>query len=354
MCDITNGNDRIITHKHTGTAVIDKIKVVLASMKGATSMRTTALTTRLKTLRRQMCALGRKIKSSEEKESKELAASVTGRVAKAMHGYERFLRWGRHYLIALSRALELQQSTNEKDEALSSFGGALFKETRDLGKKIFLKMEMPKKDIVKKNTTSTTATRTFRTVTTAPATYYGGGGCFGESCTVSLESGENIGVNQVRSGDRVRVVTKRGTQDFVEVKCAVHIETTIPVDLSVLPGGVVLSSKHPTRRLGETLYTQPIRMTQRLKKSKTTLFNFVLDRPECALIINNRYECLTFAHGHVDSDIVKHEFYGTHRVVDSLKQCSNDWSKPLCVRAVCDKSSDRVIRFCCVGSDFRK
>ena len=48
--------------------------------------------------------------------------SVRGRMKKALEGMPRFNRWGKHFLRSMARALQLQQCTNMKDEALSVYG----------------------------------------------------------------------------------------------------------------------------------------------------------------------------------------------------------------------------------------
>ena len=71
---------------------------------------------------------------------------------------------------------------------------------------------------------------------------------------------------------------------------------------------------HPIRHNGK--WTFPALLYGYVDRLLTTVYNLVLDRGH---IINaSGTECVTLAHGLMDP-VVKHDFFGTHAVVDSMK-----------------------------------
>ena len=74
-----------------------------------------------------------------------LKGDLNGRMAKALQGQDRFNRWGKHYLRALTRSHQLSQCTNFMDPGLQVYGGELFREHRDAGDQVFLSLPPPKK-----------------------------------------------------------------------------------------------------------------------------------------------------------------------------------------------------------------
>jgi len=67
-----------------------------------------------------------------------LSADVSGRMTKAFEGYDRFARWGEHYVRAICRSHQLMQSTNFKDQGLQAYGGPFFNKLKKDGEKAFL------------------------------------------------------------------------------------------------------------------------------------------------------------------------------------------------------------------------
>ena len=74
---------------------------------------------------------------------KSLQADVAGRMSKALQGRDRYERWGKHYLRAITRAHELQLCTNFMDGGLQAYGGRLFRDLRARGNQIFVSLPPP-------------------------------------------------------------------------------------------------------------------------------------------------------------------------------------------------------------------
>mmetsp|Transcript_10466 Transcript_10466/g.19260 ORF Transcript_10466/g.19260 Transcript_10466/m.19260 type:complete len:738 (+) Transcript_10466:69-2282(+) len=107
-----------------------------------------------------------------------VAEDVTGRMTKALDGKDRFNRWGKHYLRALTRAHQLQVCTNFMDKGLQDYGGTLFKALRDEGDAVFLSLPAPKASAPAPNPRPSVTSTASRPRSPSPdmKTYYGGGG----------------------------------------------------------------------------------------------------------------------------------------------------------------------------------
>jgi hypothetical protein len=74
---------------------------------------------------------------------KALLADVGGRMTKSLTGRDRFNRWGKHFLRAITRAHQVQLCTNFMDPGLQMYGGTVFKELVQKGTTVFTGMGAP-------------------------------------------------------------------------------------------------------------------------------------------------------------------------------------------------------------------
>uniref|UniRef100_A0A0G4I825 RING-type domain-containing protein n=1 Tax=Chromera velia CCMP2878 TaxID=1169474 RepID=A0A0G4I825_9ALVE len=309
---------------------------------------------------------------------------VSGRMAKSLNTRQRFERWGRHYLRALVRSHQLQQSTNFMDPGLKVYGGSLFKHLREIGGKIFVELPPPTPSVDSTLTLREAMERAARgqygqqqqqqqrrspgrqrnrnrgggsrgntgAAAAAPprdpspdppsppsrtvdmSEYYdAGGGCFGpDSLVVRLEKGVSASVplRQVRKGDVVKVAG--GPSEWAEVVCVVLIPLSGERQrrLVPLPGGLVISPKHPVREKGTAEWIRPVDAMREDRNSEgdsnkeersPPLTDFllmpVLDRTHVLEV--NGWECVTWGHG-LSGPVVHHPFYGTSDCVESLRR----------------------------------
>lgn len=140
--------------------------------------------------RESMLALGTEIETYElsfggvATELAGLRIDVTGRMSKALDGEERFNRWGKHYLRALTRAHQLQLCTNFMDTGLQVYGGQLFRALREEGDATFVSLPPPKPSNKRPSPQRTTTTASVAAPYTAPVAdsgpdmqdYYAGSG----------------------------------------------------------------------------------------------------------------------------------------------------------------------------------
>eukprot|EP00927_Polykrikos_kofoidii_P047752 TRINITY_DN42025_c0_g1_i1.p1 TRINITY_DN42025_c0_g1~~TRINITY_DN42025_c0_g1_i1.p1 ORF type:complete len:780 (-),score=107.70 TRINITY_DN42025_c0_g1_i1:845-3103(-) len=315
--------------------------------------------------RLQVVSLHRRVEEFERRSCHEiipaLKSDVAGRMAKALDGQERFNRWGRHYLRALTRAHQLQLCTNFMDPGLQVYGGHLFRDIRKVGDEIFLRLPPPKPKTdwpYSARFTGATCPVTPPATRQTMDTYYAGsgGGCFSWDSTVDVFSGtptaeveHRTKVSDVHPGDKVRVA-----DGHARVICVVKIEVVESTrSLVVLPTGLRITPRHPVRVEG--IWRRPADLdaasltvavgtdTDVVEATPVCLYNFVLDR--CHVLVVNGVECVTWGHG-LDGSIVSHEFYGTGRVLTALSRL-HGWDRGYVevIGRVRDATSGRVVGF---------
>jgi len=99
---------------------------------------------------------------------KALHADASGRMTKALQGADRFDRWGKHFLRAITRAHELQLCTNFMDAGLQGYGGQLFAHLRTRGNQVFRGLPPPQPEAAVSTVDEALADMGL-TVATAPA-----------------------------------------------------------------------------------------------------------------------------------------------------------------------------------------
>jgi hypothetical protein len=286
---------------------------------------------------------------------------VLGRLSKSLTGMDRYNRWGKHYVRALMRALQLQQCTNFKDSSVQVFGGAIFGQLRSQGDSLFLAIPPPKSQLPQCPICSREfpKERIERHVERCMAGYEddgseppppppaaevdmssynnSGGGCFGPTSTVEvlLPGGRTVArtpVAKVKAGDTVRVATKKG---WACVQCVVSMP---PKPLFAVSGGLTATGSHPIRLGG--VWKKPSQVG--LPAGCAPVYNFVLDSEHLLLV--DGVECVTFGHGLMEEGVA-HPFYGSHRVIQALQSLPGWQSGLVCVAHCLRNNQGKVFGF---------
>ena len=251
-----------------------------------------------------------------------LKADVSGRMAKALNGRERFQRWGRHYLRALLRAHQIEVCTNYMDPGLQGYGGALFKALRDDGDRIFLTLPAPTPSQAKPLPACPRPAPGAAAAPAAPRppspqldmqTYYAGagGGCFGPAAAVELLDGSGITVDRVRAGAYLRVAGG----GFARVRCVVRIRRPAHRALVRLAGGLVITPHHPVWVAGAWRRPADLPDATAAPNVGGCVYNFVLDHSHKLRV--NGVTCATWGHG-LEEEGVQHAYFGTRRILEDL------------------------------------
>jgi len=298
-----------------------------------------------------------------------LKAEVDGRMSKALQGQERFNRWGKHYLRALTRSHQLEQCTNFMDPGLQVYGGEMFRENRDKGDEVFLSLPPPKKSCAAAGgaTYNYGGGNATGGGTTNMQTYYAGagGGCFsGESKVLVLRGCSRavaVPIRDVKKGDFVRVfgstsssetslfshsssddiaaVSRSEAHQYARVECVVRLARAAGKKLVQIGDGngggeglIQITPRHPVffpehgwitpeellhsesgATLGEHQKTRAI-----FQPELHFVYNLFLERGKHTLSVGG-VACATWGHG-LSGALIQHPFFGDYdRILSVLK-----------------------------------
>ena len=244
------------------------------------------------------------LKSSSENE---------GQILKAVSRLDWYNKWGKHYLLSIQNAHMLQQCNNFKDPGVQLYGDKCFINLRDEVEDIFCKIPPPKPSVA-----SYGGTRSINTAT-APRTMSSymnaSGGCFNGSANIKMEDSSLKKVCNLAKGDivfggfRVKCVVRTPIQEKIEM-----------VDINSL----LITPWHPI--LVDGIWVFPIKECFSRHVNLDYIYNVVLEVGH--IIILNDISVVTLGHGFTNNDVVKHDYYGTEKVINDLKKMEG-WEKGL-------------------------
>ena len=248
-----------------------------------------------------------------------------------------FSRWGIHYLRSLQGAYQHELCNNFKDKGISQFGGSLFNSLRDQISDIFDAQPPPKRDIKHAPPTSRGVTRgCSRSVQrTAPAPLTSmrvynnaGGGCCAEGSKVLLANGTYVKVEDIKKGDSVVTYqTLKDDQDrFHEsyststIECVVKTQCLNGRVEMVHLNNLLITPYHPIIDMHnyEKHWRYPISKGDKKLTQCNNMYSFVVENREALLV--DRHVFATYGHNWTDQDVIRHDYFGTDRVIDDLKK----------------------------------
>ncbi|KAL4466107.1 hypothetical protein ABPG74_004344 [Tetrahymena malaccensis] len=237
---------------------------------------------------------------------KDLIQDLNGQVTIALSKQEYFQRWGRHYLLSLLRAHQIQQCNNFKDPGVQHYGGKLFEQMRDKADEMFLKMPPPKPSIQKSQNGPVQVNMSQYYNNNAP--------CFDGNCLVKMANGGFKRVMDIKKGDLIASPAMNGLG--AEVTCV--IKTQCPNNNTYLvefEDGLIITPYHPIRVKNNWFF--PCQLKETKLRDCEFIYSFVLEQGHTMEI--NRIECVTYAHN-FEEQIVQHDYFGTQRIIKDLKR----------------------------------
>ena len=226
-------------------------------------------------------------------------------ITKAFSQSKWFNKWGRHYILSYIKAHLNQQCNNFKDPGVQIYGGKLFEKLRDEADIIFCNLPPPKPSRVPytlQQQSSYVATQTM-------ATYHDPtGGCFGGNCIVRMYDGLLKSVKDINKGD----IVFGGAKILCVVKTKVSHNEKQMVEIN----GLQITNWHPIRIKGDWVF--PTSIVAPKTVNIDYVYNFVLDMLHI-MVINN-IECCTLGHGMTNNNVIKHEYFGTNKIINDLRK----------------------------------
>ncbi|CAF1172373.1 unnamed protein product [Rotaria magnacalcarata] len=271
------------------------VRTVLQAMRQQPNEDSAVAMNQIKELEEKM----RKYSDGTDAFVKDLLADLTGQVQEALTNKDWFKKWGVHFLPSLTRAHLLQYCNNFKDPGVQHYGcGTLFSTIRDEMDTIFCSLPAPKPS---QQTGATIDMTVFHNAD---------GGCFHGGCLVRLMNGTTKLIKNVKPGDRM--APHGGMVNYV-VKTKCQNKTAKMV---IINNGLIITAWHPIRL--DQQWIMPCSLVSGPTEiSCEEVYNFALDQGHTVVV--NDIECVTLGHGFKE-DVVRHNYYGTQRVIDDLRQ----------------------------------
>ena len=237
-----------------------------------------------------------------------------------------YTRWGRHYLKSLHDAYNNEICNNFKDKGVSNFGGKLFNSLRDTITEIYDKMPAPKQkkvnNILQKNCSQSTLS-----VIPTMASYNTqfSGGCCAKGSLIKMSDGTEKNVENIKKGDKVKTVSIKNdiiTENISEIECLVITKCKNEYEYMVeLENNLKITPYHPVYTLSMLKYKWvfpiDISASKPQKIKCETMYTFVVKNRESVIV--NDYIFATFGHKLTDNEVIKHDYFGTDKIIDDLE-----------------------------------
>jgi hypothetical protein len=229
-----------------------------------------------------------------------------------------YKKWGQHHMLAFLKAYQFQMCMNFKDPGLQLFGGNLFHRIQDEGDEMFSKLEVAKPSGVVKQQNIYGVTN----VGSPPlvpvnmtATFHNpSGGCIQGSCRVKMFDKSFKEIKDIQKGDLVFTPNGPG-----EVVALVICGTSMKAQPMCNIGNLWITPWHPVMFLDNWEF--PENISPIVDRQLSKVYNLVLKQNHIIEVEN--VLCVTLGHG-LTQNKVKHEYFGTKKVIDDLKLCP-DW-----------------------------
>jgi len=248
-----------------------------------------------------------------------LLEDLKGQITEAYSRRDWFAKWGRHYLLSLARAHELQQCSNFKDPGVQVYSTAKFALIRDRAEELFCKLPPPTPSLARDDANAPNGNgKHVRRVRQNMRAYHNAGApCFAAG-EVRMEDGRLVSVTEIVAGDMV-ATTSSGRPAKVRCVVATACEEGI-ANLVELEGGVLVTPWHPVRPSGggSEKWSFPEALAPVASYACDKVYSFVLEEGSTGAMQIGPYEAVTLGHGFDDGDVVKHEFLGTEKVIEDL------------------------------------
>jgi len=230
-------------------------------------------------------------------------------------------KWGEHQLRHLIKSLEMQCKGNFREQMLKDFGGQMFNDLADAADDIYNNMEppVPSRKPITQTAAQIQSAQDFAAKMNnfddnqSDGSYgYYGGGCFAGHNTVQMADGTTKFVKDLVKGDQIASLDG----ETATIRCVVRTATFQgQTDMCELDGGLLITPGHPVRLQGNWVYPRDV--VQRKVVDCEAFYNLVVDQGHTAVV--NGIELILLGHDYTEG-ILKHEYLGTQRVINDLKQ----------------------------------
>lgn len=229
-------------------------------------------------------------------------------------------KWGRHYLLSILRAYQLELCNNFKDQGIQHFSSKLFEKIVDRADDIFTKMPPPKpsRNIVVDNNRG--FGRLIHPVNMSTFSSRYNDSCFHGESIIVMGNNTKKKISEIKKGDILMLAN--GKTDLVE--CIV--KTTFDQNyenLVKINNELYITPYHPVKINDVWIFPKDLSI-EKLDIYCDSIYSIVLaNRGMGNGVIIGNIECATLGHGIINDDIIYHPFFGSEKVIENLKLSNN-------------------------------
>ena len=237
---------------------------------------------------------------------------------------EYFNKWGKFYLDQLSRSLNQEIKPNFKDESCI-FGGKVFEDILDHSSDIFDILPPPIPSINRPicSSLSNNNTSLYRGINMSIFNNISGG-CFNSNCLITMKTGDKIKLSDLKPNAEIMSCDLYNNITTSRVVCILEriiTNSSKEREMVNLPKGLSITPWHPIKYKNNWTFPNDIKSPEITKCN--SIITLLLDNNHIGFI--NGYQCIMLGHNY-NNDILKHEYYGTKRIVNDMKK-HPDWKK---------------------------
>jgi hypothetical protein len=237
-----------------------------------------------------------------------LISDIDGQVTDAACNLRYYMRWGKHYLPSLIRAHVLRQCNNFKDPGIQTYSSPLFEKIRGDAEAQFAKLPPPKPAATSYQYASTT-----RAAPVNMSQYIDrAGGCIHGECLVLLQNEQYVAVSEIKKGAHIK--------NCGIVKCVVKTPCS-PNQEWIQYGDLIITAWHPVlTESGWWEFPCNIPDAKKIVDNRCEfMYSFVMEGTHY-ITVEGIY-CASLGHGVLDNEVLAHEFLGTNKVLEQLREC---------------------------------
>lgn len=247
-----------------------------------------------------------------------------GQIGKSIEKKEWFDKWGKHYLKSILSAYRQEWCLNFKDLGPQHFTAATFKSFREKIETIFLGIAPPQPSIASPVSYGGAAQPPTYTFIPQQSYYNQDGGCFTGNWKVLLKNGTTKSVKDIVQGDIV--VSNDSPTGYALITKVIRLRVNSSFQMCSPDGIKGITAYHPFWFSNPTRYRNwdfPTNSQILSKKSVMIhageyMYDFIIDRGY-SVALEEGFNVACLGHGCQDSAVITHEYFGTHRVIDDLK-----------------------------------
>ena len=258
-----------------------------------------------------------------------------GQIGKSIANPQWFSKWGQHYLKSIASAYRQEWCLNFKDLGPQHFTSSIFASLREKIESIFLGIIPPAPSIAVKSPAAPSyqgaASVASPTYASIPQSYYNqSGGCFTGNWNIMLANGKTKYVKDIVPGDVV--ISLDSSTGSATITHIIRLRISEPFPMCSPNGLDGITPFHPFWKTNPYLRREwefPVRNLSLSKNFMVILegeymYDFIIDHG-FSVALEGGYNVACLGHGCQDSDIITHEYFGTQRIIDDLKD-HEDWS----------------------------